>query len=222
MGETGFHVLAIFHLYTALRAYFRRKKVYVGADMFLYYREGDPRAVKAPDVMVIKGVAKHIRRTFKVWEENATPCAIFEITSASTLDEDEGPKMEVYGQLGVSEYFLFDPEGECLDPPLRGFRLRGSEYVRLAPAEDGSLTSKQLGLRLLPEGHLLRLIDAVTGRQLLTPEERLNQVEERAKEQGKRLRQERQRAEQAEQRAEALEAELARLRQAAAARKRRK
>src|SRR4051794_15121679 len=93
MGGTGFHVIGILHLYTVLHAYCRRQTIYVGADMFLYYGEGDPRAVKAPDVMVIKGVAKHIRRTFKVWEENATPCVIFEITSASTLDEDEGPKM---------------------------------------------------------------------------------------------------------------------------------
>ncbi len=53
--------------------------------MFLYYKEGNPRANKAPDVMVIKGVEKHKRRTFKIWQEQAAPCVIFEISSRSAI-----------------------------------------------------------------------------------------------------------------------------------------
>src|SRR4051794_9653858 len=63
MGETEYHVLATLTLFDTLRRYFRRKKVYVAADMFLYYVKGDPKKVKAPDVMVIKDVPKHKRRT---------------------------------------------------------------------------------------------------------------------------------------------------------------
>lgn len=47
IGETGIHVRASFHLYSALRWLFRRRlhtDVYVAASMFLYYQEGKPRA----------------------------------------------------------------------------------------------------------------------------------------------------------------------------------
>src|SRR5690348_1039368 len=79
MGETEIHVIAIFDLYHALRRHFRRlQDVHVAADMFLYYEQGNPRACKAPDVMVSKGVrGKHPRRSFRVWEENAVPAVAF-------------------------------------------------------------------------------------------------------------------------------------------------
>ena len=199
MGETEYHVSVIIYLREALRRYFRSKPVYVAADMFLYYERGNPRAVKAPDVMLIKNIAKHSRRTFKTWVEGANPCVVFEITSASTIKEDRGPKREVYAQLGVAEYFLFDPEAEALDPPLEGYRLRQTHYRRITPARDGSLLCRELGLRASVEGrHSLRLRDATTGIPLLTPEEQAEQYE--------------QRAEQERQRADALTEEVARLR----------
>jgi hypothetical protein len=43
----------------------------------------------------------------------------------------------------VEEYYLFDPFGEYLDPPLRGYRLIGNKYVEqpietsLPPSFDG-------------------------------------------------------------------------------------
>src|SRR6266576_706296 len=75
MGETGFHVLAIVHLFDALSLYFRdRDDVYVAADMFMYYEKGNPSACKAPDVMVSIGVAgNHQRRSFRTWEEGVAP-----------------------------------------------------------------------------------------------------------------------------------------------------
>ncbi len=36
-------------------------------------------------VMAIKGVPENERRTFKLWEENAGPCVIFEISSRSAI-----------------------------------------------------------------------------------------------------------------------------------------
>jgi Uma2 family endonuclease len=215
MGETGYHVVNIIYLHEALRRYFLGEQVYVAADMFLYYVRGDPRKVKAPDVMVIKGVDKHFRRTFKTWEEKALPCVVFEITSASTIREDRGPKRELYASLGVAEYFLFDPEREALDPPLHGFRLKGKQYVSVKPARDGSLTCKELGLRLYTEGNFVRLAEAKTGAPLLTAEEIGEQERQRAE-------QERQRAEQERQRADRLAAEVARLQEELARKRRRK
>jgi Uma2 family endonuclease len=199
MGETDYHIAAMIDLRLVLQHYFRQQKVYVATDLFLYYEKGNPRAVKAPDVMVVKGVDSHFRKIFKTWEEKAHPCVVLEITSEKMIDEDRGPKRDLYARLGVAEYFLFDPTAEALDPTLQGYRLKGKGYVGLKPARDGSLTSKELGLRLRAEGHVLRLTDAKTGRLLLTPEEEAEQ--------------ERQRAEQEKQRADTLAAEVERLRE---------
>jgi Uma2 family endonuclease len=220
MGETGAHVRAILRLYENLHVFFQDvPNVYIAADMFWYYERGNPRACKAPDVMVIKGVGRHERLSFRAWEENAHPCAIFEVTSKKTRKKDLGDKKDTYAQLGVMEYFIFDPLGEYLDPPLQGFRLENGVYQPLTPAEDGSLISQELGLRLVPEGEKLRLVDAATGRPVLTERERAAQAEQLAEqakqladEEKQRADEEKQRADEEKQRADALAAELARLR----------
>jgi hypothetical protein len=73
--------------------------------------------------------------------------------------------------LGVDEYYLFDPEGRLMTPPLMGFRRQGRRMLPRRLAADGSLTSKVLGLRLKPEGYLLRLFDLRNDRPLLTADE---------------------------------------------------
>jgi Uma2 family endonuclease len=216
MGETEYHVAAILYLYGALDLYLQKRKMHVAADLFLYYEQGNPRAVKAPDVMVIKGLDKAFRRTFKTWKEKAVPCVVFEVTSASTIDEDLGGKRDLYARLGVAEYFIFDPEEEALDPPLEGYRLKEKQYVPIKPGRDGSLLSKELGLRVRAEGYLPRLSDAKTGQPLPTTKEiheQERQRAEQAEQERQRAEQQRQRAEQAEQRAEQAEAEATRLRE---------
>ena len=48
-----------------LRQYFQsRQQVYVSGNLFIYYREGDPKAVVSPDVLVIFGVSKRQRRSY--------------------------------------------------------------------------------------------------------------------------------------------------------------
>ena len=54
-------------------------------------------------------------------------------------------------KLGIKEYFLYDPEALYLDPPLQGFRLVNGRSVPIKPNADGSLTSRELGLRLVVE-----------------------------------------------------------------------
>ena len=223
LGETGFHVKALFLLHQFLMDLLAgRTDVYIGVDLFLYYERGNPRAVKAPDVMVIFGVGDHERRTFKTWEERAVPAVIFEISSDETFEEDLHGKREVYQRLGVAEYFLFDPLGDCLDPRLQGFRLENGQFIALVPEADGGLTSAQLGVRLVPDGFLLRLIDPHTGQPLPTSGEktaRLRQeterlqraLAERARERQEKER-ERQEKEREQHRNAELAAEVARLR----------
>jgi len=183
MGETSFHVAAILYLLSALQAYFRHvADLYVAADMLFYYEEGDPAVYKVPDVFVVKGIEKHDRRTYKLWEEKRPPSVIFEITSRSTRWEDTGEKKGLYAELGVREYFLFDPQGEYLKPRLQGFRLVQGAYQPLPLTKDGTLSSQELNLILQPEGNLLRLVDPATGKSVPTLNEAL---ESRAEAEGR-------------------------------------
>ena len=192
MAETDTHRKQMMYLLDALEDYFRDDpNVYVAGNLFVYYEEGDPTEVVAPDVFVVKGVAKRDRRIYQVWKEDKGPDVIFELTSRSTRQKDLGPKKGTYEMLGVEEYFLFDPFGEYLEPRLVGFRLAEWGYRRI---EEEPLVSQVLGLELRVEGEMLRLVDPTTGEKLLTPLE----------------------AQEARRRAEAeverLQAELARLR----------
>ena len=221
MGETGYHVKAILLLYQVLQNYFQNQPdVYVAADMFLYYKRGKPSACKAPDVMVAKGlVGNHERLSFRTWEEGTVPRVIFEITSAKTKENDQKVKPAVYAKIGVAEYFLFDPLWDYLDPPLQGFQLRDGKYRKIIPASDGSLLSRELGLRLSIDGSMIRLTVERTGERLLNFEEKAALAWEQAekarriaKQRSKRAEQESRRAQDATKRAAALEAEVKRLR----------
>ena len=110
MGETAFHINLITNLFQTLKIFFSQQKdVAVIADMMFYYEEGNLRKVIAPDVMVVKGVGNHLRRTFRLWEEK-TPDVVFEISSKGTWKEDLQKKYLIYQNLGVKEYYVFDPE----------------------------------------------------------------------------------------------------------------
>jgi Uma2 family endonuclease len=172
MAETDVHIDVLIYLREALRDHFREApQVYVAGNMLLYYEEGNPAACVAPDVFVVQGVAKGERRIYKLWEEGQPPAVVFEITSRGTRLEDLGTKRALYAMLGVREYFVYDPLGEYLQPPLQGYRLQEGEYQRMSPGGEGELASQELGLELRVEEGRLRLVNPSTGERLLTPAE---------------------------------------------------
>jgi Uma2 family endonuclease len=170
MSETDYHSIAIVHLKEALDDAFRALlDVYIAMNILLYYRRGDPRGRRGPDILVARGVVgKHARRSFRVWEEGVLPCTLFEITSEKTWRPDVGAKRREYARLNIPEYFVFDPEGQYIDPVLRGFQSVNGKSIEMGPAADGSLESAQLGLRLTPDGMMLRLRDLRTGELIRT------------------------------------------------------
>ncbi|MBI4515813.1 MAG: Uma2 family endonuclease [Deltaproteobacteria bacterium] len=206
VGETDFHIAVIFYLRQALALHLRdQPNMYVAANMFLYYEEGNPQAVVCPDVFVVRGVPKRKRRTFKTWEEGAGPCVVIEVTSLSSRIEDLGNKRALYEMLGVREYFLYDPMGEYLRPALRGFRRVGEQFRELKPAANGALRSLELALILRAEGDSLRLIDSVTGEKLPGLDEAVDlarAAQRRAEAEAKRAETEAKRAETEAKRAE--------------------
>jgi Uma2 family endonuclease len=202
MGETDVHIDALIYLREALRDYFRDDpQIYVAGNMLLYYEAGNPAACVAPDVFVVQGVAKGERRPYRLWEESQPPIVVFEITSRGSRLEDLGTKRAVYAMLGVQEYFLYDPLGEYLRPPLQGYRLQEGEYQRIPLEGEGKVTSQALGLELRVEEGRLRLVNPTTGERLLTPAEA--QAARRTEAMARRA---------AEAELERLRAELARLR----------
>ena len=181
MGESDVHIDCIIYVRGALRRYFGkqgRDEVYVAGNMFLYYEQGNPRAVVAPDVFMVRGAPVHQRDSYLLWNEPKGPDFVLEVTSASTRREDEGRKRGLYASLGVQEYFLYDPRGEYLAPPLKGYRLRDGEYRALPalpvlPGRGVAVRSEVLGLELRArrEERRLRLRDTAEGRDLPTYEE---------------------------------------------------
>jgi Uma2 family endonuclease len=171
MAETTLHRKVMSNLIGGLeRRYADVADVWVGGNLLLYYREGNPKKSVAPDVLLARGVEKRDRDTYLLWEEKP-PALIFEITSRSTRDEDTGHKKDLYEQLGVAELVLFDPYGEYLKPRLQGYRLDRGVYQPISPNHDGSLNLRTAGVTARPEGKKLRLVDTATGEKLLWEEE---------------------------------------------------
>ena len=171
MAETEIHAREMVYLFEGIEDHLRDvQDVYVGIDMLLYYVEGDPRASVAPDVFVVLGVPRGVRRIYKFWEEGKPPSLMIEVTSSSTRREDLAKK-QLYERLGVEEYILHDPLGDYLRPPLQGYRLVKGRYQAIPLAADGSLLSQVVGLRFKPEPSGIRLVDPAAETVLMTRQE---------------------------------------------------
>lgn len=175
VAETERHFMRLVGAAYGIRKHLAaRDDVYVGSNMLVYDEPGNPRRHLSPDIFVAFGVRRGERDLFKIWEEKP-PAFVLEITSASTRREDERTKRRRYAQWGVDEYFLYDPRGEWLKPPLQGFELRGKRYRKMRevtlPNGERGLGSESFGLGLWLKGSELRLHDPAAGRDLPTPEE---------------------------------------------------
>ncbi len=167
LAETQLHALAILTIFNVLSLFLQGKPVVLFVDQFLYYREGDPSARVAPDVMLVFDIPQQFYDNYKVWEYGQIPAVIFEVTSASTRENDQGYKKELYERLGVKEYWLFDPKGEWIGEQLRGYRL--GKDGRYEIIEDRC--SEVLQLRLQPCDYVLNFYRLDNNEKLLTPQE---------------------------------------------------
>lgn len=179
----------------ALRLYFKsRGSVYVSGNLFVYYEEGNPKAVISPDVFVVFGVSHRKRRSYKAWQEdNKLPSFILEITSKTTKKQDQENKPKLYASLGVQEYFQYDPTADYLQPQLQGVQLINGRYeplpVQYTTEQIPFIRSQVLGLDLqlresfkgigvVPIPKSLRFYDPQTGRALPSQEEVIEERDE--------------------------------------------
>ncbi len=204
LAETSVHADAIINTVVALRQYLAGKPAIVLADQFLYYAQGYPRLRVAPDVMVIYNVPPGARDNYKIWEEGQVPLVIFEMTSQGTREQDISFKKTLYEQLGVLQYWLFDPKGEWIPEQLRGYRLIRQEYELITDKR-----SEALQLRLEIDEQLIAFYKQDTGEKLLAPGELVEALQQEilAREQAE------ERATQAEERAKQAELQVERLKE---------
>lgn len=189
-----------------LAVYFRdNPHTIVNGNTFIYYIEGDPRRVVAPDCFVIFHVSDEALESIKrhnthlLWEIGKAPDFVLEIGSKSTADDDLGRKRVLYAEMGVREYWRYDATGgDFYGEGLVGEYLADGEYRRLEMhvGDDGSMwgRSEVLGLDIWWSGDKVRFWDSESEQWLLSHEE----------EQAGRL--------EAEARVAELEAEIRRLR----------
>ncbi|MCY7406821.1 MAG: Uma2 family endonuclease [Alkalinema sp. CAN_BIN05] len=172
VAETFDHLYVILITIEVLRQYLEDIQACVLGNQFLYYSQGFPRLKCAPDVMVIFGVEPGSRDSYKIWDEGEIPRVVFEVTSPGTRDKDEGFKKDLYAQIGIEEYWQFDPKGQWIEEKLRGYRLVDETYVPIAGSE-----SQALGLRLEVSGALISFYRLDNGEKLLIPLELRNKAQ---------------------------------------------
>jgi Uma2 family endonuclease len=180
MAETEAHRDLMIDFILILKDYFENQEdVCVSGNMLMYYEEGDPKKVVAPDVFVAFGVEKKQRRTYRTWEEGHTPDFVLEVASPSTFKKDIGQKKDIYASvLAVKEYYIYDPLGQIV-PSFIGYRLIDGEYKEIALVDE-RLTSEVLGLELGEIEDKLRLYNPKSSQWLLTPAEEIKKVRTRA------------------------------------------
>ena len=178
LAETDFQAIPLIYAVSALRAHYAdRKDIYVGGNMLLYYRMNLPQFSVAPDVFMVDGAqGNHKRRSWFTWREGAAPAFVMEIASDSTWRHDGAGKRAIYAEIGVTEYWRFDPTGECFSPALVGERLVEDAYqpIEVAQDADGTLRghSDVLGLDICVSPDLeLRLHDPEREEWLLNYDE---------------------------------------------------
>ena len=171
MGESDEHRDAMIRIIELLKILFQNQQVYVSGDLLLYYEQGNPKKFVVPDAFIAKGLKQKRRRIYRLWVEGVVPQLVVETTSLKTKKKDTVDKLELYARLGIHEYFLHDPTGEYLDPPLQGYRLRDGNYERIPAEATGSLYSEELNMRLLVEDGELNLYYPESNERILSNEE---------------------------------------------------
>jgi Uma2 family endonuclease len=178
MGESALHRAVIRYLVDVLIWLFHTQTCSVHENLNFYVTDDEDEYPIAPDVAVIKGVPFAFEISWHIGETGPAPHVVFEMASDKTWKRDLEEKPSLYTQVGVQEYYAFDP----YEPPLplsrrKGRRLFGWQrdadtglMRQVPPRPDGSLWSPQLTSGLKPDGKYLRLYDS-SGRRRLTKSE---------------------------------------------------
>ena len=163
MGETSFHADLVRYLMEVLTWMFQGQ-FYAIYENLNFYRTTDPKEYPiAPDIAIIKGIQQRPARSWRIGKSGPAPQVAFEIASEETWRKDLTEKPGKYAEIGVQEYYAYDP----LEPPLPrsgnrrlfGWQLNQQTMQAMTPDEKGALWSPYLDSWLVPDGAMLRLYD---------------------------------------------------------------
>ncbi len=85
--------------------------VYITGNFLVFHVAGDRDQFISPDVLVVRGVPKHQRDNCLIWQEGKAPAFVFEVTSATTSNEDRNYEFDICEtKLKVKELFFSNRE----------------------------------------------------------------------------------------------------------------
>ena len=149
--------------------------VFISGMFYICYDRTDGNRRVQPDTFIAFDVdAETIRQNlpnYWVWVVGKVPEFVVEVASPSTAENDLGPKRDLYAELGVEEYWRFDPTGgQLYGQPLAGERLVDGEYqpYELHTDADGSVWahSEVLAVDFSWDGEEFDVLDPETGRTI--------------------------------------------------------
>ena len=162
-----------------LEDFYRRPDVFIDNGNFICYDPSNLNIRVAPDVYISLGVdaeAIRSRRLYLPWEVGKPPDWVLEVASESTGNVDTGRKRRIYAEIGIPEYWRFDPTGgDYHGQALAGEQLVDGTYqpIELTTEPDGVLKgySEALGISLCWDDGRPRFHDPTAGEYLLTASE---------------------------------------------------
>ena len=130
--------------------------VFIGSNIPLRTNPRNRREHEAPDYYLARNVnvaAIRGETAYNLWEVGKPPDWALEVASPSTYERDLYEKPDRYAEIGIGEYWMFDPTGgDLYGQSLMGFKLVDGRYesVELVRNEHGLLSgySRELGVRL--------------------------------------------------------------------------
>ena len=157
-----------------LEDFYRRPDVFIDNGNFICYDPSNLNVRVAPDVYISLGVdaeAIRSRRLYLPWEVGKPPDWVLEVASESTGNVDTGRKRRIYAEIGIPEFWRFDPTGgDYHGQALAGERLVDGIYqpIELTTDPDGILKgySEALGVSLCWDDGRPRFYDPATGEYL--------------------------------------------------------
>jgi Uma2 family endonuclease len=165
MGETSVHADLVLYLFQVLTWLFAGQTCAVYKNLNFYQTSDEMEYPLAPDIAVIKGVNCERVRSWRVGKKGPAPQVVFEVASSETWEKDLKEKPARYAQMGVQEYFAYDPNDPLIirgsTRRLYGWRFDAERHVmrEIPTGQNGAMWSEQLESWLVPDGAFLRLYD---------------------------------------------------------------
>lgn len=164
---SDFHRFEQIRVFDALVERFPLPDAYVLFERWLVMRLHDRVRKVQPDLLVAIGVPHLSHDEYDPANEGKAPDVLMEWLSPSSLTADLVEKPRDYAQLGVREYFVFNPAGRFAVSRIQGWRLRPDGKKEALPvASDGGVASEVLPVRFAIVQEQLLVFDRDTGEPL--------------------------------------------------------